>query len=42
MFKLDSQKVVEALATYVEKNNTTLEQLAKQSGVSMDLSLIHI
>lgn len=36
MFKLDSQKVVEALATYVEKNNTTLEQLAKQSGVSMD------
>lgn len=36
MFKLDGQKVVEALATYVEKNNTTLEQLAKQSGVSMD------
>lgn len=36
MFKLYSQKVVEALATYVEKNNTTLEQLAKQSGVSMD------
>lgn len=36
MFKLDSQKVVEALATYVEKNNTTLEQLAIQSGVSMD------
>lgn len=36
MFKLDSQKVVEALVTYVEKNNTTLEQLAKQSGVSMD------
>lgn len=36
MFKLDSQKVVKALATYVEKNNTTLEQLAKQSGVSMD------
>ena len=36
MFKVDSQKVVEALATYVEKNNTTLEQLAIQSGVSMD------
>lgn len=36
MFKLDGQKVVEALATYVEKNNTTLEQLAIQSGVSMD------
>lgn len=36
MFKLDSQKVVEALATYVEKNNTTFEQLAIQSGVSMD------
>ena len=36
IFKLDSQKVVEALATYVEKNNTTLEQLAIQSGVSMD------
>lgn len=36
MFKLNSQKVVEALATCVEKNNTTLEQLAKQSGVSID------